>query len=141
MNSPLSPLCPTPSQVQPYLLGAHPSSRPWFLGLQSPNGFPGFRTHNGSALHSWYVQIFSAHLLQIPPTHPCRYPCPVPGVVSSSCQSHLFIMFWSLMGTSFLQYLTRSTRPIDAKIWKRLGLWIMFNIKISLYQILLYQRS
>ena len=93
MNSPLSPLCPTPSQVQPYLLGAHPSSPPGFLGLQSPNGFPGFRTHNRSASHSWYEQIFSAHLLQIPPTHPCRYPCPVPSVSSSSFQSHLFIMF------------------------------------------------
>ena len=29
-------------------------------------------------------------------------------------------------------YKTRSTRPIDAKLWKKLCLWIMFNIKISL---------
>ena len=28
---------------------------------------------------------------------------------------------------------TRSTWPIDAKLWKRLCLWIMFNIEISLY--------
>ena len=35
---------------------------------------------------------------------------------------------------------TRSTRPIDAKRWKRLCLWIMFNIKISLYQTPPHQR-
>ena len=35
---------------------------------------------------------------------------------------------------------TRSTRPIDAKLWKKLCLWIIFNIKISLYQTPLYQR-
>ena len=29
---------------------------------------------------------------------------------------------------------TRSTRPIDAKLWKKLCLWIMFHIKISHYQ-------
>ena len=28
---------------------------------------------------------------------------------------------------------TRSTRPIDAKLWKRLCLWFIFNIKIFLY--------
>ena len=36
---------------------------------------------------------------------------------------------------------TRSTRPIDAKLWKRLCLWIMSNIKISLYQTPPYQGS
>ena len=36
---------------------------------------------------------------------------------------------------------TRSTRPIDAKLWKKLCLWIMFNIKISLYQTPPHQRS
>ena len=30
-----------------------------------------------------------------------------------------------------LSDLTRSTRPIDAKLWKKLYLWIMFNIKTS----------
>jgi len=29
---------------------------------------------------------------------------------------------------------TRSTRPIDAKFWKKLCLWIMFNIKIFHHQ-------
>ena len=36
---------------------------------------------------------------------------------------------------------TRSTRPIDAKLSKKLCLWIMFDIKISHYQTPLYQRS
>ena len=36
---------------------------------------------------------------------------------------------------------TRSTRPIDAKLWRKLCLWIMVNIKLSLYQTPLYQRS
>ena len=36
---------------------------------------------------------------------------------------------------------TRSTRPIDAKLRKKLCLWIMFNIKISLYQTPPQQRS
>ena len=35
---------------------------------------------------------------------------------------------------------TRSTRPIDAKLWKKLCLWIMFDIKIFHYQTLPYQR-
>ena len=36
--------------------------------------------------------------------------------------------------------ITRSTRPIDAKLWKKLCLWIMFDIKIFHYQTLPYQR-
>ena len=36
---------------------------------------------------------------------------------------------------------TRSTRPIDAKLWKKLCLQIMYNIKIFLYQTPPYQRS
>ena len=38
-----------------------------------------------------------------------------------------------------LRTLTRSTRPIDAKLWKKLCLWIMFDIKIFHY--LPYLRS
>ena len=37
--------------------------------------------------------------------------------------------------------ITRSTRPIDAKLWKKLCLRIMFNIKISLHQKPPYLRS
>ena len=36
---------------------------------------------------------------------------------------------------------TRLTRPIDAKLWEKLCLWIIFNIKISHYQTPPYQRS
>ena len=36
---------------------------------------------------------------------------------------------------------TRSTQPIDAKLWKKLCLWFMFNIKIIQHQAPPYQRS
>ena len=49
------------------------------------------------------------------------------------------IHFWSdYILHKYLE--TRSTRPIDAKLWKKLCLWIMFDIKIFHYQTLPYLR-
>ena len=56
-----------------------------------------------------------------------------------------WVKFWFLCIHMIFQselkvFWTRSTRPIDAKLWKKLCLWIIFNIIISLYQTPLYQR-
>ena len=60
---------------------------------------------------------------------------------SRSSFDHAITQMNILLDNIHITILTRSTRPIDAKLWKELCLWIMFNIKISLYQTPTHQRS